>query len=500
MAAFAADLPGIAVGATRAAFTGLPTNDVFVGLIQRGMCQEVILSPTLWDAFAQFDDEGCAPDPTPADLDPDAPETARDRYFAYVGSIAAYAFCWRYAERLVAGQDAPLLRDVPPPDAARVSAAAAAIETAQAGPGRSDQLAFAAVQGGGGGGEARAACRAASGGSGAGRVARHRAGGRRLRRRAAAARHLGRRPPPGRLPAPLPWADAAVSLHGLLRADRRPARRHRRAGRRPARRRALPDAARRHRHGQDGDDGVGDRADPAAGARDRPQQDAGRAALQRVPRVLRRQLRRVLRLVLRLLPARGLPGRVRHVHREGLGDQRRHRPAPALGDVVAADAARRDHRRLGVLHLRPRLAGRVRGAARPAPGRRRVRPREAAARPGRDPVQPQRRRARPRPVPRPRRRDRGAAGLLGDGLPRVAVRRRGGVDHALRPAHRRGAGAPRRPHALSGHALRDVAADARARDRGDRRRARGAGRVLRRRRARRSRRTGSASARSTTSR
>lgn len=146
MAAFAADLPGIAVGATRAAFTGLPTNDVFVGLIQRGMCQEVILSPTLWDAFAQFDDEGCAPDPTPADLDPDAPETARDRYFAYVGSIAAYAFCWRYAERLVAGQDAPLLRDVPPPDAARVSAAAAAIETAQAGPGRSDQLAFAAVR------------------------------------------------------------------------------------------------------------------------------------------------------------------------------------------------------------------------------------------------------------------------------------------------------------------------------------------------------------------
>ena len=47
-----------------------------------------------------------------------------------------------------------------------------------------------------------------------------------------------------------------------------------------------------------------------------------------------RQRRRVLRLLLRLLPARGLPGGVRHVHREGLGDQRRHRPAAPRGDVV----------------------------------------------------------------------------------------------------------------------------------------------------------------------
>ena len=297
-----------------------------------------------------------------------------------------------------------------------------------------------------------------------------------------------------------PGADAAVSLHRLVPADRRPARRHRGARRRAARRRALPDPARRHGHGQDGDDGVGDRADAAAGARDRPQQDAGRAALQRVPRVLPRQRRRVLRLVLRLLPARGLPGRVRHVHREGLGDQRRHRPAPARGDLVAADAPRRDHRRVGVVHLRPRLAGGVRGAAGPAPRRRRVRPRAAALRPRRDPVQPQRRRARPRPLPRPRRRDRGAAGLLGDRLPRLAVRRRGRVDHALRPAHRRGAGAPRRPHALPGHALRDVAADARARDRGDRRRARGARRAASTSRASCSRRTGCASAPSTTSR
>ena len=73
--------------------------------------------------------------------------------------------------------------------------------------------------------------------------------------------------------------------------------------------RALPDAARRDRHRQDRDDGVDHRADPAAGARDRAQQDARRAALQRVPRVLPRQRGRVLRLVLRLLPARGVRAR-----------------------------------------------------------------------------------------------------------------------------------------------------------------------------------------------
>ena len=71
----------------------------------------------------------------------------------------------------------------------------------------------------------------------------------------------------------------------------------------------------------------------------------------------------------------------------------------------------------------------------------------------------------PRPLPRARRRRRGAAGVLGDGLPRLAVRRRGRVDHALRPAQRRGLRARGRDHDLPGDALRDDAADDRARRR-----------------------------------
>ena len=47
-----------------------------------------------------------------------------------------------------------------------------------------------------------------------------------------------------------------------------------------------------------------------ADARPRPQQDARRPALRRVPRVLPRQRRRVLRQLLRLLPARGVPAPV----------------------------------------------------------------------------------------------------------------------------------------------------------------------------------------------
>ena len=61
--------------------------------------------------------------------------------------------------------------------------------------------------------------------------------------------------------------------------------------------------------------------------------------------------------------------------------------------------------------------------------------RQAAAGARRHPVPPQRHGARPRALPRARRRRRGAAGVLRDGLPRLAVRRRGRVDHALRPAH-----------------------------------------------------------------
>ena len=111
-------------------------------------------------------------------------------------------------------------------------------------------------------------------------------------------------------------------------------------------RRALPDAARRDRHRQDGDDGLDHRAGPAADAADRAQQDAGRPALQRAARVLPRQRGRVLRLLLRLLPARGVRPAGRPLHREGLLAERRHRPAAPRGDRRAALAPRRDHRRL----------------------------------------------------------------------------------------------------------------------------------------------------------
>ena len=69
----------------------------------------------------------------------------------------------------------------------------------------------------------------------------------------------------------------------------------------------------------------------------------------------------------------------------------------------------------------------------------------------------------PRALPRARRRRRGAARVLRDGVPHLAVRRRGRVDHALRPAQRRGLRARGRDHDLPGDALRDDAADDRAR-------------------------------------
>ena len=97
----------------------------------------------------------------------------------------------------------------------------------------------------------------------------------------------------------------------------------------------------------------GAEADPGG----RPQQDAGRPAVQRVPRVLPAQRGRVLRLLLRLLPARGLPAGVGHLHREGLLDQRRHRPPAARRHRGAVRPPRRRDRGLGVVHLRHRLAG-----------------------------------------------------------------------------------------------------------------------------------------------
>ncbi len=173
--------------------------------------------------------------------------------------------------------------------------------------------------------------------------------------------------------------DARLPPRHDLHPDRRPAQGDRGAGRRHRAGRALSDAARRDRDGQDDDDGGRDPGGAAPGARDRAQQDACGAAVQRVPDVLPRQRGRVLRLLLRLLPARGLRPQPRPVHREGLGDQPGGRPAPPRRHGRGVRAPRRDRRRLGLLHLRAGLAGDVRDEhADPAP-RGDDRPRETAA-------------------------------------------------------------------------------------------------------------------------
>ena len=182
--------------------------------------------------------------------------------------------------------------------------------------------------------------------------------------------------------------------------------------------------------------------------------------------------RRVLRLLLRLLPARGVRPSGRPLHREGQLAQRRHRPAPARGDVEPALAPRRRDRRLGLVHLRPRLARGVREEGRLPERRRGAGPRRRAAQADRHPVRPQRHAARPRPLPGQGRRARDPAGALGDRLPHLVLRRRGRGDHALRPAHRRGALAARLDHRLPGDAVRHLEADRRARRRRDPRRAR----------------------------
>ena len=81
-----------------------------------------------------------------------------------------------------------------------------------------------------------------------------------------------------------------------LPAGRRPAGGHRAPGRGPAQRPRAPDAARRHRLGQDLHHRQRDPAGAAPDAGDGAQQDAGRAAVRRVQGVLPEQRGRVLRL------------------------------------------------------------------------------------------------------------------------------------------------------------------------------------------------------------
>ena len=258
---------------------------------------------------------------------------------------------------------------------------------------------------------------------------------------------------------PLRWRGAPVRRVEHVRAHGRPAARDRRDRGVGGRREPLPDDPRRDGDGQDGDDGVDDRAPSAARARDRAQQDARGAALQRVPRVLPGERRRVLRLVLRLLPARGVHPAGRPVHREGLVPERRHRATQALGDVLAPHAPRRRRHRVRLVHLRSRLAGGVARARADARGGGEPRPRRGAAQAHREPVRAQRHRARARPLPREGRPRRGAARQRGDGLSRLVLRRRGGADHALRPADGRGVLPPRQPRHLAGDRVRDLEAD-----------------------------------------
>ena len=190
----------------------------------------------------------------------------------------------------------------------------------------------------------------------------------------------------------------------------------------------------------------------------------------------------------------------RHVHREGLVPQRRDRPAAPRGDPRAVRAARRDHRRERVVHLRPRRPGRLRRDRAQAAGRRQVPARRRAAPPRRPPVPAQRPGAHARPVPRPRRHARAPAGLGGPPRPGRVLRRRGRAHHGDRPADRRAARRAQGDERLPGHPLRDARrTSSRTRSSTSRPRWRSAS-ASSRPRAGRSRAPGSASARRSTSR
>ena len=204
---------------------------------------------------------------------------------------------------------------------------------------------------------------------------------------------------------------------------------------------------------------------PEADAGPGPQQDARRPAVRRVPRVLPGQRRRVLRQLLRLLPARGVPAALGHVHREGLLAQRGDRPPPPRGDPRAVRAPRRDHRRVRVVHLRPRRPGRLRRHDPAPPNRWPVPPRRRAPPPRRPAIPAQRHGPDPRAVPGAWRHPGDRAGLVGGDRPGRVLRRRGRADHRDRPAHGRAARGAQGAQHLPGDPLRDAARQAPARDR-----------------------------------
>ena len=144
----------------------------------------------------------------------------------------------------------------------------------------------------------------------------------------------------------------------------------------------------------------------------------------------------------------------RHLHREGLLDQRRGRAAAALGHQLPADPPRRRGGGLGVVHLRPRHAAGVRRPDGEAARRRRRRARRAAAQVRRHAVHPQRPVLHPRHLPRARRHRRDHPGVRGAGAADRVLRRRDRRALHAQPADRRGGARRGGDVRLPGHPLR----------------------------------------------
>ena len=193
----------------------------------------------------------------------------------------------------------------------------------------------------------------------------------------------------------------------------------------------------------------------------RAQQDAGRPALRRVPELLPRERGGIFRLLLRLLHARGLCAAQRHLHREGKLDQRADRPHAPLGHALAAGARRRDRGRLRLLHLRHRRRRDLFGHGLPAEEGRAHAAAPASRRSRGAALQAQRPELRARHLPGARRHHRALPlAFRGPRLAHLALRRRDRVDLRIRSAHRPEGGRAGADQDLFQLALRDAQAHA----------------------------------------
>ena len=179
-----------------------------------------------------------------------------------------------------------------------------------------------------------------------------------------------------------------------------------------------------------------------AHARAGPQQDAGGAALQRVPRLLPGQRRRVLRQSYfdYYQPEAYLPRSDTYIEKDSSRndeiDKLRHAATRALferKDVIIVASVTCIYGLGAPVDYGATVAAAAR--RRPLPAGRRAAPA------GRPPVPAQRPGPQPRQVPGPRRHPGAPAGLRRLHRARPVLRRRGGAHHGARPAHRRG---PRR--------------------------------------------------------